>query len=94
MHEQDATAFEPYDDVLATALDARDTVARQHRGHDRRVVRPRQPWIIDLDAREPPAFQSRRETSALGLDLGQLEARQSITSSRTDRAGGALSPSS
>src|SRR5207244_1940339 len=70
MHEEDVTALEADEDVLAAALDCGNAIAFDARGDDLRVIRPRQSRVVDARRRDPLALDASGEPSALGLDLG------------------------
>src|SRR5438067_2848484 len=99
--QEDATALEPDNQILAAPLDRGDSLARELGRHLGRVFRTRQPRVVDLDAREAAADEHRLEPPADRLDLGQLGhpanlapavRAQPSTSRTSDRRGGASSP--
>jgi hypothetical protein len=72
LDEQNLSACEPDDQVLAPPIDCVDAFAGQLRCDPRRLVRPRQTRIVDPRRRDPPPLETGREPPSLGLDLGKL----------------------
>ena len=78
MHEQSPSRFEPHNQILATAPDVHDPLADELVGDDRRVERPHQPRITNLDVLEERPFEHGRDRPANGLDLGELRHQPSL----------------
>ena len=72
VNQQNSTGLEPDNQILAAAIDGRDSLAFELGGHTGRVERAGQARIEDLDALEAPADERRARACADGLDLGQL----------------------
>src|SRR5881275_2029527 len=72
MDEERAARLEADDQVLAAPVEDGDALALQAARDKRRVERPRQPRIRDLDALEAPALDQRRELPADRFDLREL----------------------
>src|SRR5262249_47134954 len=70
VHEQDAAALEPEEQVFASAVDGGDALVLELRRDRLRVERPREPLIENLDTSEGPTPESGLELRANGLDLG------------------------
>ena len=70
--QENATALEPDDQILAAPLERRDALARELGRHLGRILGPRQPRVFDLDVLEAAADEHRLEPAANRLDLGQL----------------------
>src|SRR5436305_7341562 len=70
--QENATALEPDDQILATALDGRDALGFQLGGHLGRLVRAYETWVIDPHPLEATPDEHRLELPADGLDLRQL----------------------
>src|SRR4051794_17579013 len=103
VNQQNQTAFEPNNQVLATACHSGHAFAAELGSHLCRIDRTRQPRVEDLDIVEAAAHELRLERRADSLDLRQLGHRSSvapafaqaiITPRMTPRCGGAFSPSS
>ena len=75
MDQENATALEPDNQILAATLDRRDPLAFELGRHLGRLVRTRQPRVGDLDPLEAPPDERGLELPADGLDLGQLGQR-------------------
>src|SRR5215217_509799 len=97
--QENATALEPNNQILAAPLERFDALADELGRDVGRVLWPRQPLVFDLDVLEAAANR---------LDLGQLGHRRSLamagwgyataaderTSSRIGRASGCSAPMS
>jgi hypothetical protein len=70
VNQENATAFEPNNYILATAIESHHAFAFELRRGLGGVKRPGQTRIGDLDAFEPAAQQERFEAPSDGLDLG------------------------
>src|SRR5262249_35299900 len=70
--EQRKPALEADDEVLAAPLDGHHAVSFELLGHLEQVVRPGEPRVEDLNARERSAGEARLELGPDRLDLGQL----------------------
>src|SRR5688572_18311359 len=80
--QENATALEPKNQILAATLDALDPLARELRRHLGGIERPGHAWVRDLDAVEHTPDQIRLEASADGLDLWKLGHRPSVAGRR------------
>ena len=72
MHEKSPTGVESHNQVLAPATDLCDTLSDELTRDDRRVERPDEACIVNLDVLEACAGQHGRESPADGFDLRQL----------------------
>jgi hypothetical protein len=72
VNQENATAFEPDNQILATAIERRDPLSFQLGGHFGGVDGPGEARIEDLDAFEAAADELRLESCPDGLDLGKL----------------------
>ena len=70
--EQPEAALQPEQQVLPTPLDRDDAVALELLRDLEEVVRAGETRVEDLDARERPPLEPRRELRPDRLDLGQL----------------------
>src|SRR6476659_237439 len=102
VNQENQTAFEPDNQILAPARNGSNALARELGSHLCGIDGPRQPGFGDLPLVEPATDEPRLERRANGLDLGQLGhqlslARQSaqaiITPRMTLRGAGASSSS-
>ena len=66
------SAFQPDQQVLASALERHHAFALESRRDDCRIIGPGQPLVVDPRRADPPACDAGRESPALGLDLRQL----------------------
>ena len=81
MDQENATALEPNNQILAAPLERRDALARELGRHLGRILRTRQPRVVDLDVLEAASDEHRLEPAANRLDLGQLGHRSSLAMS-------------
>jgi hypothetical protein len=72
MNEERETAVEAQQQILATPLDREDAIPLELLGYLEQVVGPCEARIEDLDPRERPTFESRRELLTDRLDLRKL----------------------
>jgi hypothetical protein len=72
VNQENQTAFEPKNQILAAPVDRRDPLARELRSHLCGIDGPRQPGVEDLDIVEPATDQPRFEARPYSLDFGQL----------------------
>jgi hypothetical protein len=79
--QENATALEPNNQILAAPVQRDDALACELGRHLGRILGPRQPRVFDLDAPEPAADEHRLEAPAHCLDLGQLGHRASLAMS-------------
>jgi hypothetical protein len=106
VNQENATAFEPDNQILATAIERRDSLSFELGGHFGGADGPGQARIDDLDPLEAAADEFGLESCPDGLDLGKLwhgrqrsevDRRvgrgQATTSIRTLRSGGGSSAS-
>jgi hypothetical protein len=70
VNQQNLTALESDNYILAPPSHRGDAQALQASRDKDRVLRPRQPRVEDLDALEPPPLEHRRDPAPDGLDLG------------------------
>ena len=88
MDEEAEAALEPEQQVLAATLDREDAIALELLRDLEEVVRPREPRVEDLDARERAALEPRRELRPDGLHLREL-GHGSVAPSRRRRSAAA-----
>ena len=72
VNQENETAFEPDNYILATSIDGRDTLALELSRHLPGIERTSQPFVEDLDRDERPAGEDRRQLGLDRLDLGQF----------------------
>jgi hypothetical protein len=72
VNQENTTAFEPNNQILAAAIERCDSLSFQLGGHFGGVVGPRETRVEDLDALEAAADQLGLEPCPDGLDLGKL----------------------
>jgi hypothetical protein len=72
VNQQNETAFEPDNYILATSIDRRDVLPLELSGDLPRIEGTRQPLVEDLDRLKRSAGEDRRQLSPDGLDLGEL----------------------
>jgi hypothetical protein len=85
VNQENQTAFEPNNQILAAAANSGNTLARQFCGHLCRIDRTREPGVEDLDLLEAPTDKLRLETGPHRLDFGQLgHSRQRSAAPRAD----------
>jgi len=70
VNQENPTALEPKNQILAASVDFRDALALQLGCHRDRLEWTDEPRVVDLNALEPPPDQERFELSPDGLDLG------------------------
>src|SRR6266571_1160613 len=91
VNQENPTALESNNQILATAFQRVDALAYELGSHLGGLFRPRQPRIEDLDVLEPAADEHRLELASNRLDLGQLGHAPSLASAvqaRTSRTSG------
>src|SRR5437899_6916832 len=72
VNQESPTRLEPNNQILAAALERRDTLAFELAGDGTRLEWPDDPWIRDADPVEATAENVRREPETDRLDLRQL----------------------
>ena len=72
MNQENPTAFEPNNQILAAAIERCDRLSLELCGHSGGVLGPGEARVEDLDAFEAAAYELGRESRPDGLDLGQL----------------------
>jgi hypothetical protein len=72
VNQENETAFEPDNYILATSIDGCDSLAFELSGDLPGVEGTRQAFVEDLDRHECPAGEDRRQLGPDRLDLGQL----------------------
>src|SRR6476620_5003120 len=70
--QENTTALEPNNQILAAPLDRGDALAFQLGRHLGRLVRAHEPRVVDAHAVEPPPHERWLELPADALDLRQL----------------------
>jgi hypothetical protein len=80
--QENATALESNNQILAAALDGDDALSLELGGHLLRLAGLHETRVVDLDALEASADECRFELRADGLDLGQLRHRPSLAALR------------
>src|ERR1700730_9033549 len=70
--QQGTPTHEPDDQILATTLQGRDTLALEFGGTLQRLARPYEPRVVDPHLLERATDEPGLEPGADGLDLGQL----------------------
>src|SRR3954470_1053706 len=80
--QENATALEPNNQILAAPLDRFDALADELGGDLGRVLRPRQSRVFDLHVLEAASDEHWLEPAANRLDLGQLGHRPSLAMPR------------
>jgi hypothetical protein len=106
VNQENPTAFEPNNQILAAATDCCDPLPLELGGHFGGVLRPGEARVEDLDVLESATDELRLETCPDGLDLGKLRHRcqrsvvqaadglaQAMTSITTDDSVGGSSAS-
>jgi len=86
--QENATALEPDNQILAAAGDRCDALACELRRHLGRLVGPDEPRIGNLDVLERPPDEGGLELATDALDLGQLRhgaQRSRAASAREER---------
>ena len=72
VNQENQTAFEPKNQILAATVDRSDPLARELRSHLCGIDRTRQPRVEDSNVLEATADEPRAQARTYGLDLGQL----------------------
>ena len=72
VNQENPTAFEPNNQILAAAVECRDPLSLELGGHPGGVEGPGEARVLDLDALEAAPDKLRLQLSPDGLDLGQL----------------------
>jgi hypothetical protein len=72
VNQENQTALEPHNQILATAANCGHALAREFRSHLCGIERTRQPRIEDLDMLEPTPDELGLEACPHRLYLGQL----------------------
>ena len=72
MNQENSTALESNNQILAATLDARHTLSLKAAGDGGGLVRPHKAGVRDVDALEAPTDETWLELRTDGLDLGQL----------------------
>src|SRR5215469_5790119 len=70
--QENTTALEPDNQILAASLDRGDSLAFQFGCHLGRLVRAHEPRVVDLYTLEAPPHERGLELPADGLDLRQF----------------------
>ena len=70
VNQENATAFEPNNQILPASVQRRDVLALELGRDGRGVERTRQAGVEDLDSLECPADEQRLELRSDRLDLG------------------------
>jgi hypothetical protein len=70
--EQNATALEPNNQILAATVESFDALALKLCCNLERIERSNDARVADLDLRERSADECRLESATDGLDLGKL----------------------
>ena len=70
VNQENPTAFEPNNQILAAAVERRDLLSLELGGHSGGVEGPREAWIADVDALETAPDELRLQPSPDRLDLG------------------------
>jgi hypothetical protein len=69
VNQENTTALEPNNQILAASLERRDTLAGELGRHLGRIFGSRQARVFDVDVLEPAADEHRLEAAADRLDL-------------------------
>lgn len=70
VNQENPTAFEPKNQILAAPVELRDSLALQLGCHRDRIEGTHETWVVDHDALEPSPDERRLELATNGLDLG------------------------
>ena len=70
VNQENATGFEPNNQILAAAIERCDPFSLEFGGHSGGVERPSEARVVDLDALEAAADELRLEPCPDRLDLG------------------------
>ena len=81
MDQENTTALEPNNQILAAPLDGRDPLTLQLGRHLGRLVWAHEARVVDAHPLEAPPDERRLEPAANRLDLGQLGHRPSLAMS-------------
>src|SRR6266404_9451122 len=76
--QENPTALEPNNQILAAPLDGRDPLPLQLGRHLGRLVRAHKTWVVDVHPLEAPTDERRLELPADTLDLRQLRHTASV----------------
>jgi hypothetical protein len=68
--QENATGFEPNNQILAAAIERRDPLSLELGGHSGGIGGPGEARVVDLDLLDPAAHELRLEPRTDGLDLG------------------------
>src|SRR5437764_8045005 len=90
VNQENATALEPNNQILAASLDGDDALALQLGRDLERLERPHQPRVEDLDALKSPPDERGLELASDRLDLGQLGHGPSVATAKRSRLGPAM----
>ena len=106
VNQENATAFEPNNQILAAAIHGSDPLPLELGGHSGGVFGPGEAWVGDLDVLEAATDELGLEPRPDGLDLGKLRhgarvapqmrsvaVAQAMTSMTTPDSGGGSSAS-
>lgn len=72
VNQENATAFEPDNQILAAAIEPGDPLSFELGGHSGGILGPGETWIEDLDVLEAAPDEPGLEPCPDGLDLGKL----------------------
>src|SRR6266536_1154761 len=72
VNQENATAFEPNNQILAAAIERGDPLSLELGGHSGGVEGPGEAWVRDLDALQAPSDEFGLELCPDSLDLRQL----------------------
>jgi len=72
VNQENATAFEPDNQILAAAIERGDPLPLELGGQSDRIVGPGEAWVDDLDMLETAPDEPGLEPCPDGLDLGKL----------------------
>ena len=72
VNQENATAFEPDNQILAAAIERGDPLALELGGHSGGIGGPGEAWVEDPDVLETAADELGLESCPDGLDLGKL----------------------
>ena len=86
VNQENATAFEPNNQILAAAIERPDPLSFELDGDSGGIHGPREARVENLDMLEAAADELGLESCPDGLDLGKLRHRRQRNG--VDRAGG------
>jgi hypothetical protein len=78
VNQENPTALEPNNQILAATVQRSDALAGELGRHLGRILGARQAWVGDVDVLEAAPDEHRLETAPDRLDLGQLGHRPSL----------------